>query len=184
MTRRVFVAAGAAGSGMLAAQSTRSSDSTAPASPPRRRLFASRVSLEKVRTSLVPREAWKPYPAASDRRAWESLAPEIRTRVIGAGEKALAGAWPIPNATLLLEFARNGNRSNYERELGGRRNRLRDLVVAECAEGKGRFLDEIVNGVWSISEETWWGYPAHLDAQRAGRGLPDVTEPVIDLFAA
>ncbi len=51
-------------------------------------------------------------------------------------------------------------------------------------EGKGRFLDDIVNGIWTISEETFWGVPAHLSLQRKGFGLPDVTEPTVDLFAA
>ena len=56
--------------------------------------------------------------------------------------------------------------------------------MAECMEGKGRFVDEIANGVWLACEETWWGVPAHLGAQKRGTGLPDVTEPIIDLFAA
>jgi hypothetical protein len=49
---------------------------------------------------------------------------------------------------------------------------------------KGRFLDQIVNGIWAVCEESFWGVPAHIGAQKAGRGLPDVTEPVVDLFAA
>jgi hypothetical protein len=51
-------------------------------------------------------------------------------------------------------------------------------------EGKGRFLDEITNGAWLICEETFWGIPASQGTQRAGLGLPDVTEPIIELFAA
>src|SRR5262249_49380110 len=44
--------------------------------------------------------------------------------------------------------------------------------------------DEIVNGIWLTCEETFWGVPAHLGAQKAGTGLPDVAEPIVDLFAA
>ncbi len=51
-------------------------------------------------------------------------------------------------------------------------------------EGKGRFLDDIMNGVWAICEETYWGVPAHVGLQKKGSGLPDVTEPTVDLFAA
>jgi hypothetical protein len=51
-------------------------------------------------------------------------------------------------------------------------------------EGKGRFLDQIVNGVWLLCEETSWVIPAHVGAQRAGGGLPDKSEPVVDLFSA
>ncbi len=56
--------------------------------------------------------------------------------------------------------------------------------MAECIEGKGRYLDEILNGLWATCEETYWGLPAHLSEQKSGFGLPDVTEPTIDLFAA
>jgi len=45
-------------------------------------------------------------------------------------------------------------------------------------------MDQIVNGIWAICEESFWGVPAHLGLQRAGQGLPDITEPVVDLFAA
>ena len=53
--------------------------------------------------------------------------------------------------------------------------------MAELAEGEGRFTDQIVNGVWFYSEQTWWGWSAHLTLQKAPHGLPDVNEPVIDL---
>ncbi len=57
-------------------------------------------------------------------------------------------------------------------------------MLDEVFENEGRFLDDIVNGIWAISEETYWGVPAHLDIQSAGHGLPDVDEPTVDLFAA
>ena len=85
---------------------------------------------------------------------------------------------------VFLEFRRDGNRSHYEAIRNRRRNRLQDLVIAESLEGKGRFVDEIVNGIWLTCEETFWGVPAHLGAQKAGTGLPDAAEPIVDLFAA
>ena len=57
-------------------------------------------------------------------------------------------------------------------------------MVAEVFENKGRFLDDIANGIWAICEESYWGVPAHLGMQRKGTGLPDVTEPTVDLFSA
>ena len=65
-----------------------------------------------------------------------------------------------------------------------RRHTLADLAVAECIEGEGRFIDNIIDGIWSTCEETFWGVPAHLSRQKAGIGLPDVTDPIVDLFAA
>lgn len=59
-----------------------------------------------------------------------------------------------------------------------------DLVLAESVEDKGRFSDAIANYVWAICEETYWGVPAHLGVQKAKNGLPDVTDPVVELFGA
>ncbi len=51
-------------------------------------------------------------------------------------------------------------------------------------ENKGRFTDAIVNGVWNICEETYWGVTAHIGSQKKGSGLPDITDPTVDLFGA
>lgn len=139
---------------------------------------------EKIEKVLVPREQWHPWPKWSDRRSWEALPEPVRKDLIANGEQYLGYQWPDLPATLFLEYARNGNRSRYEHEHFARRTALTDLIVAECVEGKGRFLDDIVNGVWVICEESFWGVPAHVGAQKAGSGLPDPAEPVVDLFAA
>jgi hypothetical protein len=138
----------------------------------------------KLAAVLLPRERWKPYPTASDRGPWESLPADARQSAVQTGESYLGQPWPPLPATLFLEYRRVGNRSNFERERSRRREPLRHLVLAECVEGKGRFVDEIVNGIWTTCEESFWGVPAHLGAQKAGVGLPDVAEPIVDLFAA
>ncbi len=150
----------------------------------RRNLLAAAWPPEKLRSVLLPRASWKPYPTAADRAPWEALPESTRRTLVESGERGLGAPWSTLPATLFLEFARNGNRSHYEAAWRLRRNRLRDLTVAECVEAKGRFLDEIGNGIWTTCEETFWGYPAHMNLQKRRNGLPDVTEPVIDLFAA
>ena len=129
---------------------------------------------------LVPHDRCRPCPTADDREAWLSLPEALRAEVVGLGESHRQQPWPPLPATLFMEYRREGNRSRYEREHFARRAALSALVVAECAEGAGRFVDDIVNGVWAICEESFWGVPAHND----GQALPDVERPIIDLFAA
>jgi hypothetical protein len=160
----------------------------------RRGLLASRFTPEQIRAHLLPREAWHPYPTADDRAGWEALPAAPRAATVAAAEARLGMAWPDLPATLFLEFARDGNRSRYEARHFERRVALTELALGECVEGRGRFLDDIVNGIWSICEESFWGVPAHSFSPRfarvgpAGRyptaGLPDTAYPVIDLFAA
>jgi hypothetical protein len=177
-TRRDFVTNMAAAVAAPAMQSSRGD------APPERRLLSGPLSADKVRSALLPRSRWKPYPAAADRTAWNAVPAEVRDPLIAEGQKALSGDWPALPATVFLDYLRDGNRSRYEALRNARRGRLRDLVLAECAEGRGRFLEEIANGIWVTCEETYWGVPAHVGVQKRGSGLPDVTEPTIDLFAA
>ncbi len=133
---------------------------------------------------ILPSAEWHPFPKVDEREAWLKLPEAIRTDYIARAEKHLGAEWATPKASVFLEYVRNGNRSNFQAISFGRRAQLADLVLGECAEGDGRFVDDIVNGIWTICEETYWGVPAHVGAQKRGDGLPDVTEPTVDLFAA
>ncbi len=104
--------------------------------------------------------------------------------MLAEGGKYLGFHWPEMPATVFLEYARIGNRSDYEAIRNKRMAALQALTFAECVEGKGRFIDDIVNGLWATCEESFWGVPAHLYIQKADLGLPDPRDPIVDLFAA
>jgi hypothetical protein len=124
---------------------------------------------------------WEPYPRISERARWESLPAAVRQRLIDAGERALATPWPNITATSYLATARTGDRLVNETRHFPRRHLLKDLVLAECVEQRGRFLDPIIDAIWSTCEESYWGWTSHLALQQAGVGLPDVEEPTVDL---
>ena len=141
-------------------------------------------SINWLTRNLVPQNRWKPYPRISDRRAWLSLPSSQRKAIVRHGLDNLAKSWPELPATLYLDFARTGNRRHFEAPWFERRQILAALTLAECVENKGRFTDAIINAIWSICEESSWCFPAHVGGQKAGVGLPDTTEPIVDLFAA
>lgn len=138
----------------------------------------------QLENTLIAHGQWHPYPTIQDRDKWQALPTPVKDAHLQSGEKALGYDWPTLPASLFLEFARNGNRSNYQNVRNDRRNTLRDLIIAECLENKGRFLDDIANGIWTTCEETYWGVPAHLYLQKKGPGLPDIHDVTVDLFAA
>ncbi len=142
------------------------------------------ITESHLRQTLLSASQWHPFPRISERAAWCSLPPAIRSAYVHEAETYLHGDWPVLKATEFLEFVRNGNRSGFQNLSAERRHRLATLVLAECIEGKGRFRDDIINGIWTVCEETYWGVPAHVYLQRKGQGLPDVTEPTVDLFSA
>ena len=149
-----------------------------------RTILTGRSSLAKVGASLVAKDAYRPYPRASERSAWEGLPSEIRTAAVDAAAKNLKTKWaPLP-VTLLLEYTRTGNRSVWDNPSQSRRNILTDLVTGECVEGKGRFLDDIASGIWALCEQTWWGSTAHLGLKPGSVNLPKQDETVVELFGA
>ncbi|HHT48524.1 MAG TPA: heparinase [Firmicutes bacterium] len=126
-------------------------------------------------------------PRLTARPAWQRVASAFRQALIPVAEKYSAFQWPSLPATLYMDYARTGNRAPFEAAYFKRRQVLATLVLAECLEQKGRFLDDILNGIWCISEETSWVLPAHHNqfyAQGGLHRLPRIEEPVIDLFAA
>jgi hypothetical protein len=172
-TRRTVLRAAAASPLLAAAQA-----------PAERRMLSGDWNAARLGAALLPRGQWKPYPKASERTAWAKMPAAARKAAVSEAEATANAPWPSLPATLFLEFKRDGNRIRYEAARSDRRKRIRALALAECFEGKGRFLDALLDGLWLTCEETYWGIPAHVYLQAAGPGLPDAAEPTVDLFAA
>lgn len=126
-----------------------------------------------------------PFPSASAKKAYGHLPEPLRQRLIAEGEACLDCPYPPIYATDFMAFQRTGNRVNFENLYFKRRYQLNSLVVAECVEAKGRFLDQIINGIFVICEESAWQLPPHNSYRRdqPQELLPDASRPVLDLFA-
>ena len=129
---------------------------------------------------------FRPAPPVRDREPWTALPGTVRDRLIARGETTLAAAWPTLPATSYLAFSRTGARAAFEDRYFARRRMLNALVMAEGAEGSGRFLDAVIDGIFAVCEESGWQLPAHNSHVRGGPRLPlpDSSVPVVDLFAA
>lgn len=133
--------------------------------------------------SIIPQENFKPFPQTPE--GWEKILPDsVINLIINKGDDALNKPFEEIPATVMLEFVRNNNRTDYEKISFQKRNQLWNMVMAESVEGNGKYTDQIINGIWSICEESFWGVSAHVGIQKAGPGLPDVEDPIVDLFSA
>lgn len=146
-----------------------------------RNILTGKYSLQTVSAGIVPIQAFHPCPVAGE---WKDINEKTKNELIQSAEKLLNTNWGELKAMVFMEYKLNGNRSNYEVASLTRRMNLNTLVTAEVMENKGRFLPDIVNGIWAICEETYWGVPATNTPQKDQSGLPDITDPVVDLFSA
>ncbi len=122
---------------------------------------------------------YAPLPAGNDNFWRDSIPQEMRQSYIQYGEQYLGKAWSVLPFSVFSEFKANGNRVNYEGLHFEKRRQLAAIVMAEIMEGKGRYLPDIINGLGSFCEETWWGLPAHYR-----KNIPVPADQNVDLFNA
>lgn len=126
------------------------------------------------------------YPPYSDRAAWATLPGAARWKA--AGDAALQDADTLPRLplSLWLRFTQKGDRTAWEHAYFARRRTLCALAMAEAVTGAGSYLPAIADLAWAICEESAWQLPAHNSYIRdtPQLPLPDVTRPIVDLFAA
>ncbi|MEL7587521.1 MAG: heparinase II/III family protein [Prolixibacteraceae bacterium] len=158
----------------------------------KRNLLTSSYSRKLIYNSLSATHVWAGYPAYDNRRAWAEIPENLRKKTITNAEKYRGYNWPATRATTYLEFTRTGNRAVVDQAISTRLGIFRSLVMAELMEGEGRFMDDIINGVFSFCEQTYWGMSATFYMYKTGFNghdkpntvLPDLDDPIVDLFAA
>ena len=129
----------------------------------------------KAKELLVPKSECRVFPDIDDRKVWENLHPEQKEFYLREAEKHLDYEWPALPAVRYADYVKNGNRSRFTAMESKRRAVLLCLCVGECIENKGRFMEDILNGIWAICEETSWVGPAHNShyPPATGRMLPE-----------
>lgn len=136
---------------------------------------------DKLKTVLVTQQKWVAYPAYENRSDWNRLFAGAKAEIIGRGEKQLNYEWQVVKATDYIEFEKSGSREIMEAPFNDNNLAIIDLFLAEMAEGKGRFMPQLINGVFHTCEMTSWALSAHLITQKVHRSLPSHREQLIDL---
>ena len=126
------------------------------------------------------------FPADGEDSFENGIGDDVRDSILERAGSLLEQEYPVITLSDYRIFSRTGDRDSFENKYFTRRKMLTSLVTAECIEGKGRFLDKILDGMYLIMDETTWCIPAHNTYIRDEKQLeiPDTERPVIDLFAA
>lgn len=128
------------------------------------------------------------FPVAANREQWQTISNSPRGKemadfFIKNAEILLAKPVPQTSAELFMRFKRHGNRIDYEKIYFEKRQNLITLVLAECFEYKGRFIDKIIDYLWDITSEHTWCLPAHIK-DGSEDPLPFLQHEQIDLIAS
>ncbi len=153
-------------------------------------MFTEYLEKTNLRALFAPKEKRITIPPASDRAEWANIPAAMREEILSAAKPQMDLPYPDLFATQFLAFVRTGDRAVYEAPYFTRRRMLLKSMLAECIEYSGAYMDRVVNGIWCICEESFWGISAHNGSSHPGmlkaaeRPLPDIENPYIDLFAA
>ncbi|MGO4190042.1 heparinase II/III family protein [Arthrobacter sp. YAF17] len=140
--------------------------------------------------------------------AWLGVSEAASAGLAAQARTERGQAWPQPLVSHYARYFRDGNRTAYEGLVGARQQRLSRAVVmallagrdggigAEGGGGAGHrsasiggadavdWLDEVVDGVFLLCEQSSWSWAAHDDVfSRSGEVVPDKSRPYLDLGA-
>lgn len=120
----------------------------------------------------------------------KSLIAEIRDEA----DRCLDSSPPELPFSTFIQFERNGDRKQFEKQYFGRRRRLSALTLASFlfADESDRYIAALEDEIWRICDEYSWALPAHLrlDAKSGSADKPVFEanrvspERTVDLFAA
>ena len=151
---------------------------------------------KEVAKVLLSRKEYKPFPKYEDRDAWAKVYPKLREQYFDPKFKKRIMDFDTTalTATAYMEWYRTKGKGDdkWGKVTQSRRDFLWDAVLAECFEGKGEYIDKIIDILWAICEETTWVPPAHINHMHnhmytgiMKNALPDVTEHnFIDIYSA
>jgi hypothetical protein len=135
-----------------------------------------------IASSLVMDQRWVPYPAYVDRQGWDDFLGEYRAPLIAKGEACLGYQWLDITDDDYLAYDRYDDRHASEDKLEANRDALSYLFIAELAEGEGRFLPDIIQGISWCCQAKSWAVVTHLAKyQKSLSPLPDPNDQIIEL---
>jgi len=123
-----------------------------------------KANLKSLKQQILSREAWKPFPKYEDRESWDAVPAYYRDKYLDPvyTDEMLKYVPMIMEASRFMTLYRTGKSDQiYGQNFNKRRQTLLDCVLAECLEGKGRFIDKIIDLVWCICEESSWVGDTH-----------------------
>jgi hypothetical protein len=124
------------------------------------------------------------FPSIENREFWDDLAMKWKDPYCSLTDSLVGKPLNVMTATKFMEFARNGNRSNYQHLIFERRRDFCRLVITECLTNEGKYIDSIIDLIWGICEESSWNTPASNYGDCEYDPLPDVDNPFVMLYAA
>ena len=137
------------------------------------------IGTRSIKELFVSPAEYHLFPKYAERAAWEALSAETRQRWIADAENDMNYNWPITPMYVYRVYGTEGNFAPHWLSYTEKRAALGIFTLAECMEGKGRFIQQIINGIYAVCECTTWTPP--VDLNNSNQGIPDENYRIVDL---
>lgn len=155
-----------------------------------------RVTLRNALSRFAGLQAGAPW--------WRGISPAKLAGLAAEAHAERGTPWPQPLVSDYARYFRDGNRTDYESLVAARQRRLTRAVIMAAlpaepprvtapmpGPGAGThpdtspsWLDEVVDGVFLLCEQSSWSWAAHDDVYaRSGHVVPNRSRPYVDLGA-
>ncbi len=115
---------------------------------------------------------------------FQNLPTPVKEELLKDADKYLGYSYPSLLATDYLLFDQKGDRATTDKATSKRLEIIKTLLVAELIDRKGKYLNDLLNGLWLTAEQSAWIGVAHLaPLQKKAKSLPHPEEEVIDIYA-
>ena len=121
-----------------------------------------------------------PCPKWEKGNPWKNINKKIAEMCIENAQEYLSWQPRVIAASDFMMYFKTGDRVIFEMEHFKRRSALGSMMIAECIEAEGRFISKIIDIVWMICEESFWGLPATKISKSV---LPDNELSDLELFS-
>jgi hypothetical protein len=112
-------------------------------------------------TDTLPAKPEGPIPGCADRNVWGNKQLQVKLHRITKGLRdQYAVAVPPWSDAAYLEFLKTGERPAGERMMKVRQALLTPLVLAECIEYKGKYINAIAKVLEELVSQPTWVFPA------------------------
>ena len=141
-------------------------------------MLADKYNFSDIKKIGFPVNEYKPFPKQGS-GDWKKINPDVTTMWTLEAEKYLDYQWPPITTEMYLAPKRTGKLNAHWDRYKELRCALGTLAVAEYLEGKGRFTDQVINGLITTCQETSW--IQGLGMSRFGYDIPDESNHEVDL---
>ena len=142
-------------------------------------MLCDQIGNKTIKELFMSPSEFHPFPKYRERAAWDTVKAETRDKWVSEAEKAVDYAWPATPMYVYRIYGTEGNFYPHWLAFTEKRAALGIFLIAECLEGKGRFIQQIINGIYAVCELTIWSPP--IDRFVPDQGIPDEDFLIVDL---